>query len=335
MISKPIKDQEQRITAIIEAFAVGDATGMPTEFMTRREICEQEGFVSRLLESSCSKNHGDLATGSITDDTEQNLYLIQAYRELHRIDCLGTARALLAWIHETDAVAKKYIGPSSLRALQAIENGADPRLTGKTGTTCGGIMRSLSATLCTAHGQDLLKNINECMMPTHHTSQALEAACAYAYALQCAMEGNSIDLIIKRAVEGAESGLSLADYPACAASSGKRILHMVRIVQETPSEQDLLDYLYDVIGTGLESADVCTAVFAIFLYAREDVWLAIRMGASVGGDTDTIAALAGALCCAYAGKHNIPDHILKTVLRVNNLDISKIVAQVQIARGFL
>ncbi len=335
MISKPSQDREQRIANILEAFAVGDATGMPTEFMTRREIREQEGFVSRLLESCLSKNHGDLVMGSITDDTEQNLYLIRAYSELHRIDCLGTAQTLLAWIHETDAVSKKYIGPSSLRALQAIKDGADPRLTGKTGTTCGGIMRSLAVALCTAHEQDLLKNINECMLPTHHTSQALEAACAFAYALQCAMEGNSIDLIVKRAIQGAEAGLGLADYQACAASSGKRILHMMQIVQETPSEQDLLDYLFNVIGTGLESADVCAAVFAIFLYAREDVWLAIRMGASVGGDTDTIAALAGALCCAYAGRHNIPNQILNTVLRVNNLDISKIVAQVQIARGFL
>jgi len=51
------------------------------------------------------------------------------------------------------------------------------------------------------------------------------------------------------------------------------------------------------------------------------VWLALRMGASVGGDTDTIAALSGALCAAYAGGHNIPGPILEEALRVNNLDL--------------
>lgn len=80
-------------------------------------------------------------------------------------------------------------------------------------------------------------------------------------------------------------------------------------------------FLYDVLGTGLESWDVCGAVFGIFLFARDEPWLALRMGASIGGDTDTIAALAGSLCAARIGRHGIPAAIVTRVKEANGLDL--------------
>jgi len=80
----------------------------------------------------------------------------------------------------------------------------------------------------------------------------------------------------------------------------------------------LMDYVYDIMGAGLPSADVAGAVFAIFFTAGEDVWKAIRLGAGLGGDTDTIAALAAALCAAFAGgKLNIPSEITEAVFAAN------------------
>lgn len=316
------------MTAVLEAFAVGDAMGMPTEFMTRQEIRESFGFVSGLLEPKQSKNHGDLARGSITDDTEQNLYLLKAYCDHGSVSCDLTASTLLRWVQETDAVAKKYIGPSSLRALKAIQEGMDPHLAGRNGTTCGGLMRTLAAVFCTRGGDSLLDNITACLIPTHYTSQALEAAGAYGFALQAALEGRTVEEILERALVGGQQGMGRAPYFACAASSTARISHVIRLVPGTNLTDSLLDYLYGVLGTGLESADVCAAVFALFNFAKEDVWLAIQMGASVGGDTDTIAALAGALCAAYAGSHNIPSAVLEEVVSRNSLDLPAVAVRV-------
>ena len=64
------------VRALLEAFAVGDAVGMATEFMTRREIVERFDMVSGLTEPALSKNHGDLRRGQVTDDTEQVLCLL-------------------------------------------------------------------------------------------------------------------------------------------------------------------------------------------------------------------------------------------------------------------
>ena len=51
--------------ACLEAFALGDALGMPTEFMTRFEIRRRFGLVDRLLEPAESRNHPDLAKGCL------------------------------------------------------------------------------------------------------------------------------------------------------------------------------------------------------------------------------------------------------------------------------
>ena len=62
---------------------------------------------------------------------------------------------------------------------------------------------------------------------------------------------------------------------------------------------------------------MCGAVFALFLAAEGSAYRAISLGASLGGDTDTIAALAGGLTAAQAGHTDIPDHIAGPVRAVN------------------
>ncbi len=364
------------VASVLEAFAVGDAMGMPTEFMTRREIMEEFGDISSLIPAGRSAHHSDLPTGSVTDDTEQTLYLLRRYCQDGAVTVDGTMTALLAWIRETDAVAKRYIGPSSLKALQSIEAGAPVESAGTTGTTCGGIMRTLAPVLCcpaawnapsssavpddssvsacsptavafagsvsptgsvveTVSGKpldaaetELLRCIRDCLLPTHNTSLALEAAGAYGFAVAAALRGVPMDGILAAALRSAEASRTLAPYISCGASSASRIRFLASYVPTVASASDLLDFLFDVLGTGLESADVCSAVFGLFLYAKGDVWLAIRLASRIGGDTDTIAALVGALCAAYAGGHNIPAEIVDTVRTVNHLDVSAVATRI-------
>jgi len=310
------------IKSVLESLAVGDALGMPTEFMTRKTIKERFGQVDRLLHPRESFIHNNLSFAQVTDDTEQVIYLIKDYCSKGYIDVEGTALSLLRWIRETGAIEKRYIGPSSLKALKAIEEGEDPYKAGQNGTTCGGIMRTPAAVLCTKEGdrQTLINNVLNCCIPTHNTSTALEAAMAYAFAMQSCFYEKDIDKIIESAIEGASEGIKHAPYIICAPSSGERIKYLRKIIPGFNSGDQLLDFLFDIYGAGMESEDVCAAVFGIFLYAKNDVWLAIRLAASLGGDTDTVAALAAAICAAYAGGHNIPREILETVIKENNLD---------------
>lgn len=338
---------------VLEAFAVGDALGMPTEFMTRDAIRTRFGLVDRLLNpANDSQNHPDLAQGQVTDDTEQVLALLDEYRIKGRVDASDTAYRLLRWMRESGAIEKRYIGPSSRAALEAVERGEDPATTGMRGTTCGGIMRVPAAVLYwfskreaqkpgspdstdPAADDSFQEAVIACCLPTHNTQPALEAAMGYAWALRQALERSldpdctpfaslpPVDLFAA-ASAGASEGRLRAPYATCAPSLASRLSLLESIPALMESPDALLDFLFDVYGTGLESVDVATAAVSIARFCGGDAWLAIRMGASAGGDTDTIAALAGALCAAQSGQHEIPAAILAEVMSVNALDLPSI-----------
>ena len=183
---------------------------MATEFMTRADIARRfPGGVRDLLRAEDSQNHGDLVPGSVTDDTEQVAYLLERYRSRGAVTVSDTVEGLLAWVRETGAVEKHYIGPSSLKALTAIENGADPATTGG-GTTCGGIMRTPAA-ICFDPDQtmdQLRKNIHNTLLPTHNTSEALEAAGCYGAALLTALRGGDRRGVGERPPDGGSGPLA-------------------------------------------------------------------------------------------------------------------------------
>jgi len=337
---------------ILTAYSVGDAMGMPTEFMTRAEIDSKFGLVDRLLEPRESNNPPNIPRGSVTDDTEQVCALLEEYAERGRVDARDTAQRLLRWMKESGAIEKKDIGPSSRAALEAIDRGTPPESAGLGGTTCGGVMRSPAAVLLAAVRQKpLAECVHACLLPTHNTQLALEPAMGYAYALHAAMRGESLETILSAVEAGAAEGARLAPYPQCGPSVAARVRNFIACPFMAPHLQAqaapfpgagpgaagmnaenagvVLDFLYSVYGTTLASADVAAAALCIFLAARDDVWLAIRMGASAGGDTDTIAALAGALSAAYslaAGLPlNIPDAVVHEVLEKNNLDFDSLI----------
>ena len=309
----------EKVKNIMTAVAVGDAMGMPTEFMTRAAIKEKVGLPDRLLLPEESEKHPNLPHATVTDDTEQNLWMYRLYREKGRVDVTETALSLLDWADKTGAAEKKYIGPSSLRALNAIKEGEDPNKAGIFGTTCGGIMRTPAVVLYKEHANEdeLAEDIRNCLVCTHNTSEALEAAGAYGFALYAAMHGATAQQVYEAAIRGGEKLMAMAPWQNAAPSSVER-LKLAYKMSNMMTDEALMDYVYDIMGAGLPSADVAGAVFAIFFTAGEDVWRAIRLGAGLGGDTDTVAALAAALCAAFAGgKLNIPAEITDAVLAAN------------------
>jgi len=309
----------------LEAFATGDAMGMPTEFMDKETIRKRYKIVESILDPSESFIHRNLRKGQVTDDTEQVLYLIDMFSKNQEITPRKVAQTLYEWAVRTRAKEKGYIGPSSLKALEKIREGVKPEEAGKNGTTCGAAMRVLAPALCVKKGDlsKLRENIFMCSIPTHNTNLALEAAMALGYGYHFAAIGSDFDQIIDAIIQGAVEGYKMSSNKFIGASTGERVRFVTKIVKRDWPIEKVLDFIYDVIGTSMASNEVVPAAVTIFMYAKDDVWLAIRMGASVGGDTDTIAAMAGALCCLYAGGHNIPSGIVEEVINTNSLNLEK------------
>ena len=319
------------LKSVLEALAVGDALGMPTEFMTQTDIDRVYPEINGLLDPGKSYTHFELPYGSVTDDTEQNLYLARAYTAAGEITVENSAEALSRWVVECDAVAKKYIGPSSMKALNAIKEGVSPMEAGRSGTTNGGIMRTPSLVLCAGRGDEdhLLHCIRMGCIPTHHTSQAISAAAAYGFALRAILDGREIPEILEAAQRGARRAYESVDYVAAAPDCIARLKKIQEDLKEDSSDARIRHLLFHVYGNGLESIDAFTVAMTVFLAKGKDVFGALKLCASLGGDTDTVGALTGALCAAYAGGHNIPEDILRTVIENNHLDLEEVARNIE------
>ena len=119
------------------------------------------------------------------------------------------------------------------------------------------------------------------------------------------------------------------DYVAAAPDCIARLKKIMADMEADPSDENLRHLLYYVYGNGLESIDAFTVTMAVFLAKGKDVFGALKLCASLGGDTDTVGALVGALCAAYAGGHNIPADIIETVVQNNNLDLDEVAQKIE------
>lgn len=320
------------IKQILEALAVGDSFSKATEFASREQIKASFSSIDSLLLPSESLAHKDMRYGQVTDDTEQNLFLLEDYCKSGTITPEVAAKSLIRWYKESPE-PEKYIGPSSRKAILALIDGMDIRLTGTSGTSCGGIMRVPSAFLCSTDLNSLQSNIISTLLPTHNTNAAMEAAMGYGYALFAMTKEQDMDTIIQAAQIGCKVGRRINNEEmdlACVPSCQSRIPVLLHYLPQFDSDDKLLDFLFYVFGTTISSCDVFIAAFALFLWCRQDVYKAIRMSAMLGGDTDTIGCLAAVLCCCYGKGHNIPEEIVHSVVSANHLmldDLSVLINQ--------
>ncbi|MBO4409231.1 MAG: ADP-ribosylglycohydrolase family protein [Spirochaetales bacterium] len=302
-------------------FAAGDAVGKTTEFMSLDDISSKIGRISGLMDSSMSQNHGDLKKWEVTDDTEQNLWLLRRYLKDGKVTIENTVDALVRWIRETGAVEKKYIGPSSLAALESIIAGKDPLTTGLNGTTCGGIMRSPAAVWASIIlGQDIDECIYNALVPTHNTSVAMESAYGYGYALKAAIEGAGAAEVYEQAVKGCLTGLGKAPWVWASAGLLERLKYLRSLDLQSWTDEALKRFLYGVLGTGLPSYETSASVAAIAMHTSSPLQ-ALFLAAETGGDTDTIAALSASLVSMMNTDEELPEGISSVLLEHNDLSV--------------
>jgi len=313
--------------AVLEAVAIGDAMGMATEGRTREEILRLYPVIDGFLPVQPDSKRKDEVAGTITDDMGQNLYLVKAYLTDRHITIENSLRGLEKWLYETDG--DRFIGPSSRKALAAIRAGESVYTAGELGTSCGAVMRMPSVVLCTSlKSPDTLEDAIKCAcIPTHNTTTALIPAFSYAYALREALLGKGMEEVMATAIRVAESKEKEMKQ-TCGPSCARRLSRICSDIDRYTDETLLLDDLYYVYGSTLTSIDTFTSAMAIALYAGKDVYRAIRMSVSLGGDTDSIAALSGALSAAFAKGHNIPSHLIDTVHKVNHLDCAQLADEI-------
>ena len=102
---------------------------------------------------------------------------------------------------------------------------------------------------------------------------------------------------------------------------GPKLINRIQAIQhdlETKSEKEMLTLLTDFYGTGVETIETIPAVLAVLQLGRGQPIQVGQITAALGGDTDTI----GAIACAIAGafQPEFPEEIIFQLESVNQID---------------
>jgi len=304
--------------------AIGDALGMPTQLMSRQHIAEQFGSIEWFEPAAADHPLArGMAAASITDDTEQALLLARLLIEGGgHVDPEAFARALVRWEDSMRARGSlDLLGPSTKRAVEAVIAGEPATESGRFGTTNGAAMRvtPVGIAVDTSDLDALVDRVVESCLASHNTGVAIAAASAVAAAVSAGIDGAEQAVAFDTAVAAAEIGAARG-YWIAAADVGARIRLALELADPDDQERSLTR-IYEVIGTSLASQESVPAAFGVLATFPGDPWAAVRAAASLGGDSDTVAAMAGAMGGAIHGVDAYAAKARDLVARVNDLEL--------------
>jgi ADP-ribosylglycohydrolase len=300
--------------------AIGDALGMPTQYQPRALIAGRYGILAG-FEPGPADNFisRGMAAGRVTDDTDQAVILGELLvAGGGRIDPKAFADALLAWEARMIAAGSAdLLGPSTRQALALVAAGTSTELTGRFGATNGAAMRVAPVGIAFAAEplSALVDAVFQTGHVTHNTTIAIAGASAVAAAVSAGVSGATVTEALAQSIAAAELGAERGFYFA-GGDVAARIAWALDLVRGR-SQDDALDLIYRLVGTGVATNEAVPAAIAICAVAPEDPWLVCRLAASLGGDCDTVGAIAGAIMGACCGAEAFPAEAVSALTRAN------------------
>ncbi|MEU6680477.1 ADP-ribosylglycohydrolase family protein [Streptomyces sp. NPDC046925] len=323
-------DLLDRALGAFYGLALGDALGMPTQIMSRADVVRVYGTVTG-FEASRSDNpvSAGMPAGSVTDDTDQAVIVARLLVEGGgHIEPLRFADELLSWEREMkDKGSFDLLGPSTKAALDAVAGGTDPKEAGKYGTTNGAAMRVTPVGIAFAADPlpDFLDRVVESCQVTHDTNVGIAGAAAVAAAVSTGVAGGTLDEAFDAAITAAEAGARRGNWIAGADISAR--IAWARELVAGLDEATALDRVVALIGTSVASQESVPAAFAVLALTGGDPWRSALLAANLGGDSDTIAAIAGAIAGSVHGLAGLPADAVRTLRTVNSLELAPLTAQ--------
>ena len=328
----------------LAGLALGDALGMPTQAMSPEQIRAVYGRITGLVDGDASQPYAPgMPAGSVTDDTEQAL-LVASLMVRGRgsssgrvaLDAGEFAHALLAW---EDSMIERgsldLLGPSTKAALERVRAGEDPLSVGGAGTTNGAAMRvtPIGIAISTEDPQAFADAVWSSCQVTHATRQGFQSAALVAAAVSMGIDtprsaASDMTALLWKAVSYVDSlpkrGAWTPDPHVVAAT--RRAMQLVA----NPASSSL-ECLVEQVGTSVASAQAIPMAFA--LLARDPSPQALLDAANLGGDTDTIGAIAGAILGAALGFEVFVGRGLAQVESVSGLHLTEAATALLSLRG--
>ena len=333
-----------RAYGALAGLALGDALGMPTQEMSPEQIRAVYGCITGLVDGDASQPYAPgMPAGSTTDDTYQALALA-SFLERGRgssgggvtLELGGFARELLNWEEWMKAQGSlDLLGPSSKAALERVRLGEDPLRVRGMGTTNGAAMRvtPVGIAVSTDDPEVFADSVWSTCQLTHATHQGFQSAALVAAAVSLGIDwdtpsASDMTALLWKAVSYVDSlperGAWTPDPDVVAAT--RRAMQLVA----NPASSSL-ECLVEQVGTSVASAHAIPMAFA--LLARDPSPRALLDAANVGGDTDTIGAIAGAILGGLLGVEAFDASMLQQVESVSGLHLTEAATAMLSLRG--
>jgi len=333
-----------RAYGALAGLALGDALGMPTQEMSPAQIRAVYGRITGLVDGDASQPYAPgMPAGSTTDDTYQALALASFLGRGEgssaggvTLELGGFARELLNWEEWIKAQGSlDLLGPSTKAALERVRLGEDPLRVHGMGTTNGAAMRvtPVGIAVSTDDPEAFADSVWSTCQLTHATHQGFQSAALVAAAVSMGIDWDTpspsdMTTLLWKAVTYVDSlperGAWAPDPDVVAATC--RAMQLVA----NPASSSL-ECLIEQVGTSVASAHAIPMAFA--LLARDPSPQALLDAANIGGDTDTIGAIAGAILGGLLGVEAFDATMLAQVESVSGLHLTEAATAMLSLRG--
>jgi ADP-ribosylglycohydrolase len=271
-------DLKKRFRGAILGLAIGDALGMPVEGLSEEEIRNKFGKIEDFIPSP-----DGFKAGEWTDDTEQMLILAKSIFETVYFNPENFAEKLKRAMYSGKLIKA---GPTTRKAIYNLQRGIPWNKAGIIADTCGAAMRVAPIGSFYYSIPNLVeKYAYISSIVTHKGSAAIAGAVAISISLSCICRDFTDDEIIEE------------------------------VVAKTQRYDDLVsDKISGNSASGFTMLSWDAVPAAFYFFRNTDSYEeCVIKAVNSGGDTDSIAAMAGAMKGAEMGIQNIPSRWVENV----------------------
>lgn len=273
---------------------VGDALGMPVEGKSHEDIEAEHGGPLKEMEE------GRLPKGSYTDDTQMMIGLAEALAEKGEVDC-----SLIGSRFVDNFEPRRGYGPATMKIIEQLRKGARwdapaRKVYDGLGSFGNGAPMRIAPLGCMFYDDigRLREAAESCSSITHTHPLGIEGGVVQALAVALAVGTDPHD-----GLDPVKFITKLIKF-----SNKAEFIKPLKKVKELLERKDGPE-VYEVVkslGNDVKAYTSCPAAIYSFLSHWGSFEDTVVYAVNLGGDTDTIGAMAGAICGGLHGVKAIP-----------------------------
>lgn len=307
----------------IMGLVVGDALGIPVQFLSRWQVRNRENGPVTGMEAGGSFSYPE---GTWSDDSSLSLATLSSLKALDCVDLTDIAERFEDWLFKgayTPFGHSFDVGGACRFAISNYAVNKNPKKCGKLGEHANGngaLMRILPICIWgylkvkegVLSDAKVVKAIHEVGAITHNHIRSQMCCGMYYFMVKAVLDGESerlIDLLQKGIDDGTVFYKKEYVHNSRSTEEVKRELYFLRRLADLESFSELPETEIRSSGYVLDSIEA-----AVWCLITTDSYKDCMLKCvNLGDDTDSVAAIAGGIAGLYYGYDDIPTEWIETI----------------------